>query len=469
MRIGFLRFYSHYLRCVALATTLQDVRLELAKDDAVSLAQGVVFPHDITLTTLLITGLNLEGQQCVVHNSFPLQGLTFKSAFRRQLQLEVSQIKGTRTSKQLADLEGKRSALQNRIQRWREAQLVYMPCVGTLLARTLTTTNGADSAESPSIEPAEAIPLYLPSSLPQRLRRLPELSAAVERERRLRVAQADDALADIRRQRQIISGIWQFKKLNTDGTGNKACTRMRALYNRFSFRTQRCAGEYRAARNALVTLDLGGSWESRLQVLKDTDIRGPGKDDDEAGNGCYEPSWIWLIPRSHSTPGTGTSEQVLDESLHIEWSKSYARKLRWEEEALLVQEEMRRVITYHEWSAQWWRSQAARRSNTDNATLHGISAYAEKQAYLSSELARQSALFWLPFLKEKGIMPEWGDRYSMSCASMPQLAFTDEDMDDDDDDDDDVGCEETEGNGEEQDLEGSDFDDVDLCFSEIDI
>ena len=72
-----------------------------------------------------------------------------------------------------------------------------MPCVGTLLACTLTTTNGADSAKSPSIEPAEAIPLHLPSSLPQRLRRLPELSAAVERERQLRVAQADDAFVDI--------------------------------------------------------------------------------------------------------------------------------------------------------------------------------------------------------------------------------------------------------------------------------
>lgn len=442
---------------MALATTLHDVRLELAKEDAVSLAKGTVFPHDITLTTFLVTGLQIEEQQCVVHSSFPLQRLT--SVLRRQLLLEVSQIKGTQTSKQLADLEVKRTALRNRIQRWREAQLVYMPCVGTLLMQTLTTV---DSDEYSSIEPAEDIGLHLPSSLPQNLRRLPALSDVIAKERRLRVAQADDALADIRRQRRIISGIWQFKKLNVDGTGNKACTRMRTLYNRFNLRTQRCAGEYRAARNALVTLDPNGSWKSRLQVLKDADIRGPGKDDDGVGNGRFEPSWIWLVPRVHSAPDMGTSEQVLDDSLQVEWSKSYVRRQRWEEEVEIVQEEMRRAIKYYEWRAQWWRSQATCRSNSDDATLHGVSAYAEKQAYLSEQLACRSALLWLPVLKEKGITPEWGERYLTLITSIPQLAssiITDGDKEDTDDDED---LKDIAKYREQQELDDGDYDDIDL-------
>ena len=50
-------------------------------------------------------------------------------------------------------------------------------------------------------------------------------------ERRLREPQADDALADVRRFRHTIQGLWQFKKLNISGTGNKLNTWMLDLYN----------------------------------------------------------------------------------------------------------------------------------------------------------------------------------------------------------------------------------------------
>jgi hypothetical protein len=299
-----------------------------------------------------------------------------------------------------------------------------MPCVGRFLVQLLTTMT--DGVGSPSTVHAESIPLYLPSSLPQCLRQSLELSVVAKKECRPRVAQADDALADIRRQHHVISGLWQFKKLNVDGTGNKACTQMRVLYNRFSLRTKRCAGHYRAARNALVGLDLNGSWQSHLQVLKDADIRGPGKDDNGVGNGRFEPSWIWLVPRVNSAPDMEASEQVLDDSLQVEWSKTQARMHQWEEKVVLVQEEMRRVIAYHEWKASWWQSQAARRSEGDDAMLHGIAAYAKKQAYLSECLARQSAVFWLPVLKENGICPEWGEQYptAMAAAPIQQVVFS---------------------------------------------
>ncbi|KAN0109323.1 hypothetical protein V8E52_009414 [Russula decolorans] len=237
--------------------------------------------------------------------------------------------------------------------------LVYMPCI-TSLTQTLTTNDPA------SIEPAESISLHLPSSLPQSLRQSPELSTVIEKERRLYVAQADDALANIRCQCWIISGLWQFKKLNVDGMGNRACN-------------------YCVARDALVALDPNGSWQSCLQVLRDADIRGPGKD-----------------------------EQVLDDSLQVEWSKCHARMQRWEEEVVIIQEEMRRVIAYHEWKAQWWRSQAARHSDTDNVRLHGVTAYAKKQAHLSEQLAWQCAEYWLPALKERGVSPEWEERYPVT-------------------------------------------------------
>lgn len=287
------------------------------------------------------------------------------------------------------------------------------------------------------MEPTESVPLHLPSSLPQHLRTLPELATALEKERRLRVAQADDALAEIRRQRRIISGLWQFKRLNVDGTGNKTSTRMRALYNRFTLRTQRRAACYRAARSALLVLDPDGSWQSRLRDLKDSDIRGPGKDDTGSGNSRFEPSWIWLVPRLPSTPEMGDSEEVLNNSLQVEWAKVRARKQRWEEEVLLLQEEMRRVVMFHEWKSQWWRNQAGRRqTGADSGVIHGVTAYAEKQAHLCELLAQSCVTSWLPVLKGNAVAAEWELRYpSVPDADMCCVSQTDDDVDDVFDDD----------------------------------
>jgi hypothetical protein len=318
-------------------------------------------------------------------------------------------MKGGKTSKQLADIEEKRASLLNRIQRWRQVQLIYMPGVGALLAQALTA-----ASDSQLRELAESIPLHLPSSLPRGLR-TPDISAITEKECRLRVAQADDALADIRRQRRIISGLWQFKKLNVDGTGNKPQTRMRTLYARFNIRTLRFTARYRAARGALLVLDPDGDWKQRLQHLKDGDIRGPGKVDDGTSNGRYILSWIWLVPRVSSAPDMGESEMVLDESMRVEWAKSQARRDRWEEEFLIVQEEMRRFIKYEEWRGQWWHDQAHLRSGlVRDDTFHGIVAYAEKQAHICGQLAQRCVTHWLPILQSKGIMPEWASRYITS-------------------------------------------------------
>lgn len=306
-------------------------------------------------------------------------------------------------------------------------QLVYTPCVAPSLVQSRSLTEHPDGDESLSEELAESIPLHLPSSLPQRHKQLPELASVLENERRLRIAQADDALAEIRRQRRIISGLWQFKKLNVDGTGNRTCTRMRALYNRFSLRTRRHAECYRAARSSLLLLDPDGDWQLRLRDLRDKDIRGPGKDDTGSGNGRYEPSWIWLVTRVPSAPDMGDSEQVLDESLRVEWAKAQARKQRWEEEVLLIQEEMRRVVMFHEWKAQWWRSQAARRSDVDASVLHGLMAYAEKQADFCERLARSCVVTWLPVLKGCGPAQDWEARYPMSLLSDNCCALTADD------------------------------------------
>lgn len=77
----------------------------------------------------------------------------------------------------------------------------------------------------------ESTPLYFPSLLPHEIRDRPELKDIVDVECHLHKAQADDALADVHRLWRVIQGLWQFKKLNVSGTGNRPNMRMLDSYS----------------------------------------------------------------------------------------------------------------------------------------------------------------------------------------------------------------------------------------------
>ena len=294
--------------------------------------------------------------------------------------------------------------------------MAYIPDVGPLVANTASKL----LSESHLLT-AEDVPLFLPSSISPNFQGTPGFSKTLAHEIQLRIAQADDALADIRHHLHIISGLWLFKKVNISGTGNRPNTRMRSLFNRFNHRMRMSVLRYRAAHSALLTANLGGDWDERLKDLKDSDVRGPGKDDfylQEAGKatygaskGRYEISWIWLVPKSKSEIDRNSSEQVFDDGLRVEWSKSHERKMRWKEEVQIIQEEMRRTIVFYEWKQQWWLDQDCQLTTTDNTIQHGISAYSQKQAHYCKSMAESFTIAWLPFLQSKGIKPEWEDRY----------------------------------------------------------
>jgi hypothetical protein len=181
---------------------------------------------------------------------------------------------------------------------------------------------------------------------------------------------------------------------------------------------------YRSARSALLADNSGGhDWKDRLKDLKDSDVCGPGKDDfylqepGKVSKGRYEISWIWLVPKSKSEVNTNRSEEVFDEGLRVEWSKSQARKMRWEEEVHIIQEEMRRTIVYYEWKQQWWLKQNPWPTTSEDTIQHGILAYSQKQAHYCKCMAESFAMAWLPFLRSEGITPEWEHRYSQSQSA----------------------------------------------------
>jgi len=75
----------------------------------------------------------------------------------------------------------------------------------------------------------------------------------------MRIAQADDALAELRKLLRITMGLWSYKNTQI-GPSQHASTRARSMIGRFRDKINRAADRYRAAYSALKELDPGGDW-----------------------------------------------------------------------------------------------------------------------------------------------------------------------------------------------------------------
>jgi hypothetical protein len=206
---------------------------------------------------------------------------------------------GKKTPNEQAELEEKRNVLRRRIKSWLEIHGIYIPAL-------LETAHSDPGSTVPAAaSPPENIPLWLPSELTPNLRAaclcgLPEI------ERRLRLAQAEDALAELRRLLRVTMGLTHYKATQI-GPSQRTSTRARALVSRFWEKIARCAERYRAARAALLVLDANGDWLSRLRELKQEDIKAPGKGDDEA-EGTRELPWIWRVECRAGSTTLGLSD-----------------------------------------------------------------------------------------------------------------------------------------------------------------
>ena len=68
------------------------------------------------------------------------------------------------TSKKWENLEEKHTTLCNQIQCWHQAQLTYTPSIASFVVQSLAALPNV--AKSLPVEPAETMPLHLPSFLP---------------------------------------------------------------------------------------------------------------------------------------------------------------------------------------------------------------------------------------------------------------------------------------------------------------
>ncbi|KAH8106476.1 hypothetical protein DFH11DRAFT_1691850 [Phellopilus nigrolimitatus] len=371
------------------------VRLELAKEESSIAQSGISLVHEMSPSALIVRALELEDQS-------------------RSYVALVRACKTRPQPNQAAMLEERRTALIRKVQKWRAIQLIYMPTVASLLS--LGESPHDPSLSIPAIDNAPIIdpfipPLLLPSSLPISIRQslTPRLDL-VAKETRLRVAQAEDALAELRRLLKIRATSIQFKKTNM--VGQRAQTRARSVLTLFQEKIDRVANRYRAAQAALVSLGPEEKqWDKRFPTLDANDVRGPGKESDDAprhkrkkatanakeSEGRRVLSWIWT---SETASKDDCSDDELVLLMRCEWARSQARAERWEEEKVLLMEEMRRTLAYSDWKATWWRGQEALRDNEHlRADIRdGLRAYAQKQADMWGRLAVSFAARWYKLL-----------------------------------------------------------------------
>ncbi|KAJ8697361.1 hypothetical protein PTI98_004171 [Pleurotus ostreatus] len=361
---------------------MSDVKKAMAEEEHRAVERGGTVLGDASPSAFLISGLDIEESQ---------QELLAISAKTDLTTVEATQLQTSRTS------------LLKRVKKFRDIQTTYMPGLQDYL-KSIPNVSATATPES--------ILLYLPSffSVDQRASICPsELSHL---ENRLRFAQATEALTKLRRQLRTRSFAHSYKTRNVHSQG--AYTRSRLLQNQIEVRIKAIRVQYMMAREALLSLQGPGDWESSLRPLLPEDIRGinertlTAEEQEEykrtrmlagmspesvqselngqglvsgsenvptmafnrslaLGEGRRTLSWIWYTVSDEELSDPGEVQACL----RVEWVKARARAERWREEVLLLEEEMRRAIAYCCWKAEHWENVSHIKLSDDASVQEG--------------------------------------------------------------------------------------------------
>lgn len=321
------------------------------------------------------------------------------------------------------------NALRRRYDAWIKLQNLYMPTVAA--HRELVDPERKSEDDERSVHDAC---LLLPSDLIGTTTRFSRLLAG--HEFRFRVAQAYTSLDELRGLILMRSHLWNSKKRIASGTIQS--TRSNTLITKLGLRIKRCAGKYRDIHRRLLKLRMyapsaNSSDSDAFHPLLDSDLAGlsfmeDGPEKDKRS------SWIWNVrglgENADDHGQTGTSEfnachAVANGSsaLRIEFCRARARAHRWQEECLILAEEMRRVVRFWEYEADVWEQRAAeytpekacafqmpadvakqfpqlmeREKQERLITFQGKAAYAHRQASIRRELKVRAEQRFAPYI-----------------------------------------------------------------------
>ncbi|KAF7335584.1 CxC2 domain-containing protein [Mycena venus] len=318
--------------------TEAEVRLQLQRDEKQQMLDGRADLAGRSATAFLAAGIQIEDTQ-------------------RRI---IAQLKGTAllTADRESRVEEWRRNLLAKISRFRALQEVYVPGASA----AISSAEASREPDAPPPQP-EHIKLFMPSEMrgigtEDRLWGC--LPGLLEMETRLRVSQCLNCLSEIRSR----------------------------LHAKLALGVEKDYLHLRELKQDDLRLD-GDTDNSDLKAQKKLATisaragQGARASRNMPGTSRRVMSWIWTAPGAFDQDG---ADLHLHDSIRVEWACAQARKERWEEEVMLLREEMRRVLRYLEWQARWWRDQASRRSDLDAVAAAGAKAYALKQATWSERL-----------------------------------------------------------------------------------
>ncbi|EMD31060.1 hypothetical protein CERSUDRAFT_60542 [Gelatoporia subvermispora B] len=387
------------------ALSLAKVRLEIAKEEAKEAVREGDQIHDKMGPSAFVRwGLDLEERQ-YVPNLFSDDALL--TNLRRVLQKKLGS--SSRSSAQEVSLQERRSIFMRHIRAWYLVHALYMPSSIPTGSPEATFLSPTAESETHAVVPIEDLKLWLPSRLDVSARSSFCLNGTADKEKRLRRAQLEDALIELRRLRRVYGSLLRKFKVQIAGTGRKATTRSQTSLRAFNSKIGLTIARYRDARIALLALDPSGEWQEQFKELRDEDNRGPNRKEDEHSEGRRQPSWIWTVYAANADISTEDE----DDQLRAEWAKATARAQRWEEEKALLLEEMCRCLRFFDAKADWWDKHTS--SLVDGHTpdiLSGLHGYAKRQATMYRRLVASWIQLWRPVLRQLKLKEPWDKRYN---------------------------------------------------------
>ncbi|KAG1735898.1 uncharacterized protein EDB91DRAFT_1238142 [Suillus paluster] len=328
----------------------------------------------ITQAAVQLKLVELESRQLREGNDISLHPDILPSVFiATGIDLESEQQKTVLVRQQ--------NALQRKVDAWKQVQLLYTP-TAQLLASQI------ESIGIPDNPLAEDIKLLLPSLLTaDSISCSPHLHTI---EWELQIAQAGDALDEIRQSLRLRNYLYTFKQSWI--RGQSVNTWAQNALGRVEARATASAEKYCAAHAALSSLapvlnKVG--WNLKFCSLNNRDnvcgMMVPRKGESE---GRRQLSWIWLVE------GVGDDEdEVVQDCLRVEWCKARTRMMHWKEEIELLEEEMHRILQFIQWHALWWDNVAHLHALV-GAEKEGVVAYATRQAHLHRDLSAKFETSW---------------------------------------------------------------------------
>ncbi|THU79838.1 hypothetical protein K435DRAFT_696936, partial [Dendrothele bispora CBS 962.96] len=353
-------------------------------------------PYEPTVKGKLAEAEADELSQLPITDTASLSSLLIEGLDLRELQRKLAQeLAGTTsyTEKSKSKMLEKANGLRRRIDAWCNTQALYFP------ASAIIRDKLSQGATSTSVT---EIPLLLPSDLIRHSSKSVHLSA-LKLQWELEYALAEDTLETIRQ--GLLQRTYLCKWKDRYSHGQKSSTRSSATISRLQDRINNSAARYRISRKALASLAPfieAAGWDNILKDLKPEDIRPLNRDDIDPDlqaqlvrNPSLQvpnlPSWIWCMEGINREGEAG-----MQDALRIGWCKARARALQYQEECLLLQEEMRRVLATYDFEADVWGKCA---NNQPTTTLpleywEGRRAYAEYQRSIRLKMSAECQKKW---------------------------------------------------------------------------